>query len=630
VVRKIVALFVAILALGLLTILIVFGLLHTQYAKPMVIYTLDKGLGIHVKSESIQYHYPNQVTFQNARFELPDQQPVEVAELSVWLSTQLSTKQPITIHELLIDGASLSASQTPSITLLKQWQIENIALDHIDYSHGEMIINDLRLQLTGIELGDSVITSKGNVQLQASQFYYQGSSLRNLLVDGELDGDNSKILGASFTWNKSSISTQAQIQNGRWSLVNTTIDRLDLDATAQDDPLLSILKEHVGHINSLDILNSTLSNNDMTVDNISASLENIDLDKSLWKQSEAYISVDADQLIWRGFEFIEPTLEVYANEERIEVADLDTQLEQGRIQLSGYVKPNEIKLDKLEVDGVKYIQEGDKPSLLDLFADVSIDDLKSVAIDRVAINRSQWIQLSTKPFWQVTGFNMEASDLLLKRDYQWGLWQGKATASANSASIDKILANQVIMETESKEGKWQLNRLFIPFEQGYFTSTASLDFSAPSQPFALNAKAFSLPLALTQYLFDSDDIQLTGTADLDLDISALIADNLSLSQTLSGSLSSSFYNTEIQTRHSEQPQALEVAPLKMTADRGVIELESLEISGVGIEGSAGDSIDLHSQSMQAVTIKLAETCRAEYELHILTGEVVSSPLDACP
>lgn len=172
-VRKIVALFVAVLALGLLTILIVFGLLHTQYAKPMVIYTLDKGLGIHVKSESIQYHYPNQVTFQNARFELPDQQPVEVAELSVWLSTQLSTKQPIAIHELLIDGASLSASQTPSVTQLKQWQIENIALDHIDYSHGEMIINDLRLQLTGIELGDSVITSKGNVQLQASQFYYQ-------------------------------------------------------------------------------------------------------------------------------------------------------------------------------------------------------------------------------------------------------------------------------------------------------------------------------------------------------------------------------------------------------------------------------------------------------------------------
>lgn len=174
---------------------------------------------------------------------------------------------------------------------------------------------------------------------------------------------------------------------------------------------------------------------------------------------------------------------------------------------------------------------------------------------------------------------MEASDLLLKRDYQWGLWQGKATASANSASIDKILANQVIMETESKEGKWQLNRLFIPFEQGYFTSTASLDFGAPSQPLALNAKAFSLPLALTQYLFDSDDIQLTGTADLDLNISALIADNLSLSQTLSGSLSSSFYNTEIQTLHSEQPQTLEVTPLKMTADRGVIELESLEISG---------------------------------------------------
>ncbi|MGR5489052.1 AsmA family protein, partial [Vibrio alfacsensis] len=84
------------------------------------------------------------------------------------------------------------------------------------------------------------------------------------------------------------------------------------------------------------------------------------------------------------------------------------------------------------------------------------------SIDSLNINRSQCIQLARKPYWQVTGLNLQAEDLLIKKDYRWGFWQGSAIASANSASIDKTIANQLAVETKSTDGKWQLNRLFIP------------------------------------------------------------------------------------------------------------------------------------------------------------------------
>lgn len=628
-VRKIVALLVALMALGLFSILLVFGVLHTQYAKPVVSYALEKVLDIHVTSEAFHYHYPNQITFENARFEIAEQPPVEVAKLSVWLAGNLSTKQPLTVQELLIDGTTLNGRDPLPLELIERWQIENLAIDHLDYSDNELIINDLRLQVKGLVAGDSLMSSQGEVQLEASQLNYQGSALHDVLLDGVFARDNSKLYGVSFTWSGASISTQAQKLERGWSLVNTTINRLSLEQTHLDDPWFSLFQKYVNHINSLDILNSSLSYNGSKISNINASVEGIELDKPLWSQQQAYISIDADQVVWQGFEFIEPTLELYASKDKIQIADLDTRLEQGRVQVSGELTPNTVKLDKVNIDGIKFIQESGDASLLTLFNEINADDIKTITIDNATFNRSQWIQLANKPFWQVTGFNMEANDLILKKDYQWGLWQGKATASANSASIDKVLANQIIIETESKQGKWQLNRLFIPFDQGYLTANAELDFTAPSQPLKVSANAFSLPVQLTQYLSSPAALGFTGTADVELEMSALIADKHAFSQTVSGALNASFYNTTAVTEHSQTPFSVDITPLKLTADRGRVELVPFKISSENLNGEAKQNIDLSSQPLEALSIELIESCESTYKLHMLTGEITATSIESC-
>jgi hypothetical protein len=629
VVRKFVALFVALMALGLLSILLVFGVLHTQYAKPMVSYALEKILNIHVYSEAVHYHYPNQITFENARFEIAEQPPIEVATLSVWLAGHLSTQQPLTVQELLIDGTTLNGRNPLPLELIERWQIENLAIDHMDYSDNELIINDLRLQVKGLIAGDSLMSSQGEIQLEASQLNYQGSALHDVLLDGLFAKDNSKLYGVSFTWNGANISTQAQKFERGWSLVNTTINRLSLEQTHLDDPWFSLFQKYVNHINSLDILNSSLNYNGIKINSISASFEGMELDKTPWSQQQAYLSIDADQIVWQGFEFIEPTIELYASKDQIQIADLDTRLEQGRVQVSGELTPNTVKLDKVNIDGIKFIQESGDASLLTLFNAIDVDDIKTLSIDNVTFNRSQWIQLASKPFWQVTGFNMEANDLVLKKDYQWGLWQGKATASANSASIDKVLANQIIIETESKQGKWQLNRLFVPFDQGYLTANAELDFAAPSQPLKVSANAFSLPVQLTQYLSNPTTLGFTGAADVELAMSALIADKHAFSQTVSGALNASFYNTTAVTEHSQTPFSVDITPLKLTADRGRVELMPFKIASENLNGEAKQSIDLSSQPLEALSIEITESCESSYKLYMLTGEITATPIEKC-
>ncbi|MCY9872192.1 AsmA family protein [Vibrio barjaei] len=618
-IRKIIALWIALLALGLLSVLIVFGVLHTQYAKPIITYALQQTLNINVDSEAISYHYPNRIDFSNANFSKAEHDSISVNKLSVWFSLPTSTSKLLHINELYVSGANLS-NFTLGLDALADYQINNIALDHVDYSGHDVIINDLQLQLRNLEAGTSIESTKADFQVRASQLYYQGEAINELLVDGSLAGDNTKIYGASFTWKEAQVTTQAQIENGHWSLVNTTINKLKFDLSELSQGPLSTLTSVIGHINSLDLLNSDITYQGAHAENASASLENIDLTRSIWTQSQAYLSLDADKLQWQQFDFIEPTLELSFSPNKLDIKDLDTNLEQGRIQIAGTLTPNSIALNKVDLDGIKYYQEQQNHSLTDLFAHLHLSDLKQLSIDSLNINRSQWIQLARKPYWQVTGLNLQAEELLIKKDYRWGFWQGSAIASANSASIDKTIANQVAVETKSTDGKWQLNRLFIPYDKGYISASAELDFAAPSQPLRIDAEAYSAPVELLNYLTDSKQIQISGLADVALSVNALTADKLSLQHTLSGSLEANFYNTKMTTEETDTNNVF-LSPFKLSADRGQLTLAAFEVSSQEWNGKTESTIDLRKDPLRSLHLTLHSECGSQYHVELLTGHV---------
>lgn len=618
-IRKIIALWIALLALGLLSVLIVFGVLHTQYAKPIITYALQQALNIKVDSEAISYHYPNRIDFSNANFSKAEHDSISVNKLSVWFSLPTSTSKWLHINELYVSGANLS-NLTLGLDTLADYQINNIALDHVDYSGHDVIINDLQLQLRNLEVGTSIESTRADFQVRASQLYYQGEAIDELLLDGSLAGDNTKIYGASFAWKEAQVTTQAQIENGHWSLVNTTINKLKFDLSELSQGPLSSLTSVIGHINSLDLLNSDITYQGAHAENVSASLENIDLTRSIWTQSQAYLSLDADKLQWQQFDFIEPTLELSFSPDKLDIKDLDTNLEQGRIQIAGTLTPNSIALNKVDLDGIKYYQEQQNHSLTDLFTHLHLSDLKQLSIDSLNINRSQWIQLARKPYWQVTGLNLQAEDLLIKKDYRWGFWQGSAIASANSASIDKTIANQVAVETKSTDGKWQLNRLFIPYDKGYISASAELDFAAPSQPLRIDAEAYSAPVELLNYLTDSKQIQISGLADVALSVNALTADKLSLQHTLSGSLEANFYNTQMTTEETDTYN-VSLSPFKLSADRGQLTLAAFEVSSQEWNGKAESTIDLRKDPLRSLRLTLNSECRSQYHVELLTGHI---------
>lgn len=625
-IRKTVAILIALFALGLIAILALFALLHTQYVNPIVTQTINKLFSIKVTSESIRYQYPNQIDFINLRIEADGEKPIEANNMSVWLAMPTSAKTPLRIHELLLSGATLS---NHSLSLAHQLSIENLALDHIDYSNNDVIINDLQLQLRHIQYNPNILLTKGKLQLQASQIYYHGESVKDVLIDGELKGQNSKIYGASFIWNEANISTQAQYENNTWSLVNTTIEKLDIDLTSQLIDKYTALLDTIGHINSLDVLRSNFQYKDSKIENLNASFENIDLRESIWNQANAYLSLDADSLQYQNLSFIEPTIDINIDNGAINIKDADTTLEQGRIQFTGSWQQHALSLENLTIDGVKLYEEEQQDSILALYHYLPLVDINSLKVKRLTINRGQWIQLQQQPNWQITGFNFTAEDLEVKRNGQWGLWQGKAAASANSVSIGSVKGSQVALETESQDGKWTLSRLFVPYDKGYLDINASLDFSTTSQPLQIKAKAYSLPLVLLQYVQPSDAIDTRGTADIDLSVDVLIADTLTFSRTLTGELRAIFNGAQISTGNSTYIP-VDATPFHLVATRGVLSLKPFHIQGTRLQGSASGNIDLGGSNTSNLPLELIEECRTTLYINLLTGKVDKRAQITCP
>ncbi|WP_146537696.1 AsmA family protein, partial [Vibrio crassostreae] len=105
----------------------------------------------------------------------------------------------------------------------------------------------------------------------------------------------------------------------------------------------------INHINSLDILRSDLEWADGHLASFDASLENIQLPFELWQQQNAIFSLQAEGVTLDNDQFIEPSLKLNLEPNRIQIEDFYTQFLQGSVQLNGKVTPDTIDLAQLDL-----------------------------------------------------------------------------------------------------------------------------------------------------------------------------------------------------------------------------------------------------------------------------------------
>lgn len=616
-------LFLLLAALCIGAIVALYAAMRSQYATSVVNYLLNNTHS-NIQVEQASYTPPLQLTLEGISFASDETLYLPKAEL--WFSAALPNTTRLKLDALIIEGANLSQHPTEDLTALHSltqfFTTRQLAIKHSDLAWGEISARNVDIQIENPVWQPHQSLPYGKIQFASEQLYLQGHALNDLLVDIDYQAQDSTVYGASFEWNGAQVSGQAEQYPQGWSLINVTIDGLNIQPSDHPFEWLEQVAASgwIHDINSLDILSSNLNYQGVELLNLDLSLENITPSASIWQQKQGYLSFNADTLNYQGEQFVEPSATLFFTPQSVEITELDTDWQQGRVQLQGRFSPEAVKLKNLTISGMKWLDiNGEKLVALSHWS----DSLADVSVEQLEINNAQLIQIADKPFWQISGLNIEGKQLKLKQHNQFGLWQGSLQISANSASYAQYLSTQAIVEMSNQEKVWRLERLFLPLESGYIEATGKWDRQQLSAPWQMELTVDGLPLE-HQFSSPQTPLYVSGTVDLHAQLNGLAGDYSMLAHSLSGDVTATLRDSHVamvsQPNHGEQSDQtslkmtensqfsrdFHVDKLLIAADRGRISLSSQESShGTQLAGK----IDLTKPELATVLLQVEDKCQ---------------------
>ncbi|EHI9301372.1 AsmA family protein [Vibrio vulnificus] len=617
-----VALLLIVIALIPISILVS---LQTRYAS-QVFNQLSQFSGLGMQAESVHYQYPDHFSFKNVSFTHNDVSYVE--QLEIWLSPELYANGRVQVASVLLDGLSLQTglSRSPKTFIPSTVQIHQLAISNLDYADNQLSARGIKFQVKQPQWqrSDQFIPF-GEIQFSAEQLYWQGEAFNQPLLDIDYKPQDSTLYGLSLSWRGAKVSGQAEQYPQGWSLVNVTAEGLDLS----QQQLTSILAKpwerfgsQITHINSLDILRSSLELEDYRLINFELSSENLTLPFSLWQQQQGLISFSAESVQDQHNVWVEPRIKLTLDPNTINVEEASAQWQQGNLLFSGTIKPDAIALDQLMVNNVKWAAEqpGEGAWLWQWLENASY-----VSVERLNIERSQFIQLIRQPYWQLSGLNIDGEKLRLKQEQQLGLWQGKLRATAANASYQDILSSHPLVEMHSDDGLWQLDRLFAPLKQGYIEAYGQLQLNSLSKPWqaTLNADGLPMGLLLSQLPLPFD---LNAISSIDVSATGLGGDWAMFSHSLTGGIHARLH--EAYTPFDEgNILPLQVSEISLSMERGKLTLAPVKLQGPDIEGTIGGASDLTAPEQGGIRYQVKMGCQQ------LSGDMMSDEhqrVNQCP
>ncbi|EMV9316491.1 AsmA family protein [Vibrio vulnificus] len=617
-----VALLLIVIALIPISILVS---LQTRYAS-QVFNQLSQFSGLGMQAESVHYQYPDHFSFKNVSFTHNEVSYVE--QLEIWLSPELYANGRVQVASVLLDGLSLQTglSRSPKTFIPSTVQIHQLAISNLDYADNQLSARGIKFQVKQPQWqrSDQFIPF-GEIQFSAEQLYWQGEAFNQPLLDIDYKPQDSTLYGLSLSWRGAKVSGQAEQYPQGWSLVNVTVEGLDLS----QQQLTSILAKpwerfgsQITHINSLDILRSSLALEDYRLINFELSSENLTLPFSLWQQQQGLISFSAESVQDQHNVWVEPRIKLTLDPNTINVEEASAQWQQGNLLFSGTIKPDAITLDQLMVNNVKWAAEqpGEGAWLWQWLENASY-----VSVERLNIERSQFIQLIRQPYWQLSGLNIDGEKLRLKQEQQLGLWQGKLRATAANASYQDILSSHPLVEMHSDDGLWQLDRLFAPLKQGYIEAYGQLQLNSLSKPWqaTLNADGLPMGLLLSQLPLPFD---LNAISSIDVSATGLGGDWAMFSHSLTGGVHARLH--EAYTPFDEgNILPLQVSEISLSMERGKLTLAPVKLQGPDIEGTIGGASDLTAPEQGGIRYQVKMGCQQ------LSGDMMSDEhqrVNQCP
>ncbi len=558
--------------IGVISISALTALLSSSYSSQLVNKYLLQYIPLISSSHSLEYNFPNHIRLEGVR--LKDAQQTYVNHLELSFQWQWNKPKQITLQNITLDGANVQQQSFTDFSslLATSLPIQRLTLKNIDFAYEQFIIRNLHMQLINPVFSDSGLWGLpfGELQLQAEQVYWQGEALNHLSLDMDHLQQSSAIYSLTFSWDNATISTQAEHSGQGWRLLNTQIDKLNLNSkqlSSTAATVWSTLKSHIFKIENITLNNANIVLPNIQTENLQLNVQNIQAPWDLWSQDTAYLSLNADNILWLSELWVSPIADLRLNPQQIAIEQLFAEFHQGNIQLRGNGSPNALHLQQFSAS--KFRWHIDQPQQLSGLLK-AIETFEELYIDELSINNGQIIHLVNSHHWQVSGLNVTGTDLKLKQKHELALWQGKLSVSANTMNALGLYSEKPWLEMHNKNQHWHIQPLFLPLEKGAIELKADMDLSTVSRPWKVDFSGFNIPNQSVLQAFELP-VHWQGYSDIDLKLTGLGGDNIMLSHSLSGTANITLRDTSLEL--SGTTALLPISSATAYFDRGRFKVE---------------------------------------------------------
>jgi hypothetical protein len=629
--------FGTLIILMLLSITIILALLHTQHATKLIVNTINATTDYQLKAANISYHISDPWHLQLEQPQLIyQQQPLLTANnIQLWVAPTKLLTTGWSFDSILVDTITLN--QPIDLATLPVLHVQRLALNNLTLHTPDINLEQARLQIDNWQSrAQSWGIFSGDFQLSAPTMQWQGTILKNVLIDGDYQDKHWKIYGLSFDWQHATFSGQAEYkqsatQSDLFTLHQLTVTGLQL----QDQNPLTVLHSSIAQLKTsdlsidikrLDILESHIEMPSYTLNNINLSVQNWQWPSSHWQQHDALVSLSASSIQWLNTTFEEPLVNITLSPQQITINGLSAKALEGYIQLDGTLTPDLLALNQVTANGIKWLLPNNWQTQLRTFSSLYSD----ISITQLDIGYAQLTDVNPVSPFQIAGLNINGEDLILKRHGQVGLWQGRLITNSGAASVNKISMTGPYIAMSSQAGNWQLQQLILPFKDGLLEASGNVNLNQSGQPWKLLLQGDNIPTTtLSNWL--GLPFPITGAMDITFNGTGLAQHQTSLAYSFTGDLNAAFRQLQLDKLTpqqllqywgtSQQPQptsnqsqkinslSLSLSPLTISADRGRVAVSEIKLKSKGLEANLKGKWDLADTTKQTIELQAKQGCQ---------------------
>ena len=520
---------------ALAAVAVVYFLVQTRWGAHQVSRWISAGSDYHLTFDKMEHHFssPSQIQLVHVAFGRRGQPDTLAAgRVDIGLSSRQLTA-PLHFGALTLQDGTLNTA-APAAAL--PFQADALRLNNMTLTGGDLDAQQVSGSVAPWQSeADNLLGKQAQVQLSAASGTVDGVPMKNLLVQGRIDGGITTLNTLSADISRGSLSGRAtRGADGSWQIDTLRLSevRLQSDRALADffAPLSGIPSLTIGR---LEVANASLQGPDWSVTDLDLSLRNLTFSQGGWQSEDGRLSMNASEFILGGLNLTDPIVNAEFSPRGIAMRQFTTRWERGTVRASGQWlrEGSALVLDDLSAAGLEY-------TLPDNWRQLAQQPLpawmQNVTVNKFSTSRNLIIDINPDFPWQVTSLEGSGDGVQLARDGRWGIWRGSLALSGASATFNRVDLRRPSLKLAANSSTLNISAMNAYTGRGMLDATAVIS-QLPQRQATVSLNGRGVPMNILQP-WGWPPLNVTGEGNLQLRASGSLQPGTAMKPTVNGEL----------------------------------------------------------------------------------------------